>query len=392
MAVAVIGCSGRPAASERGRDLGGPQPADVGADMSMAAPTLDLAVAAAPEDLAAARATVDLAGTSASEAGTQMPTPIWVQQLIMSSEGYPLSPTAIAGSATRLYLLADLSIYFSDDGKHWTACPVTAGFTPGVPFGWIGAPLAVHGKDVVAGTIDHTVWMSSDGCQSFTEVVNDAEPILCASAGSVVAVSGTQVSISHDDGAHFTSKPVTGGFYGCALDDAGDIFLAAPDLRSLDDGASWKPLAFPTATIDYRSEGMWSSGATLFVVGGSGGNPRLGQYDNPPPFILRSRDRGASFDDVSSGIAGLADPQSDVSKCTLSAVWGSSSDDIYAAGDAVILHSRDGGGSWAREATDQPPRAALRQIWGRSADDVFAVGQYESNDETLGVLYHRELR
>src|SRR5262249_29664761 len=53
---------------------------------------------------------------------------------------------------------------------------------------------------------------------------------------------------------------------------------------------------------------------------------------------------------------------------TLRAIWGSSSTDVHAVGDAGILHLS--GPSWLPTSVT----ISMRAIWGSDANDVFAVG------------------
>jgi photosystem II stability/assembly factor-like uncharacterized protein len=65
----------------------------------------------------------------------------------------------------------------------------------------------------------------------------------------------------------------------------------------------------------------------------------------------------------------------------LNGLWGSSTSDVYAVGDAgTILHSIDGGANWKYETGGVTTN--LNGVWGSAANDVFAVGD-------AGVILHR---
>src|SRR5262249_24974806 len=57
----------------------------------------------------------------------------------------------------------------------------------------------------------------------------------------------------------------------------------------------------------------------------------------------------------------------------LTAIWGSSSSDVYAVGDGVILRSQDGGKKWT-DVTPSGPKVSLTAVWG-AGSDIYAVGE-----------------
>ena len=60
---------------------------------------------------------------------------------------------------------------------------------------------------------------------------------------------------------------------------------------------------------------------------------------------------------------------------TLTAVWGSSADDVYAVGDdGVILHSADRGTTWQRLALEDSSDRDLKAVFGTGPDHVYIVG------------------
>jgi hypothetical protein len=63
----------------------------------------------------------------------------------------------------------------------------------------------------------------------------------------------------------------------------------------------------------------------------------------------------------------------------LSGLWGSGANDVWAAGDGVVLHWD--GRSWTRADFGQALVPALRAVWGSAREDVWAVGD-------KGALFH----
>jgi photosystem II stability/assembly factor-like uncharacterized protein len=165
-------------------------------------------------------------------------------------------------------------------------------------------------------------------------------------------------------------------------------------LQSNDAGLSWAPLATP-AGGDVR--GVWASLDETFVVG-----------DN----LVRTRDDGASFTQLLTGVFGLG-------------VWASGSGQLIVAKGATIQRSRDGGLTWdavpsgtsaagsiigfaafafgelwsahdggalrhvtsdfdtALPADDADLGRPLRAIWGSDPSNLFVVGDN-------GFIAHRE--
>jgi photosystem II stability/assembly factor-like uncharacterized protein len=73
-------------------------------------------------------------------------------------------------------------------------------------------------------------------------------------------------------------------------------------------------------------------------------------------------------------------PQASSTTQSLKAIWGSSSNDVYAVGDGgTIVHSTDGGQNWAKVSSGTT--RDLKSVWGTGPNDVYAVG-------TSGTLLH----
>ncbi|MEZ4391722.1 MAG: hypothetical protein R3A48_11545 [Polyangiales bacterium] len=121
-------------------------------------------------------------------------------------------------------------------------------------------------------------------------------------------------------------------------------------------GADSAHLAAVQGVTTDNLNAVWTDGA-LAIAAGQGGA------------LLRSDDGGARWRRVESG-----------TQRTLTAVWGSGRDDLYAVGaGGVILVSADGGAGWTvlpRSTSDD-----LRAVRGRGRRDVYVVG-------SSGVVLH----
>lgn len=95
--------------------------------------------------------------------------------------------------------------------------------------------------------------------------------------------------------------------------------------------------------VPHGISGIWAAGNRVFAVGSG--------------MILRSDDRGLHFH-VSTGPDGSP------------AVWGSSPDEVYVAGDKVV-RSTDGGATWS-DVGRLPGHAY--GLWGTGPGDIYAVG------------------
>lgn len=72
--------------------------------------------------------------------------------------------------------------------------------------------------------------------------------------------------------------------------------------------------------------------------------------------------------------------------CVLGAVWGTSSHDVFAVGDTIILHYN--GSAWTTMTTGT--NYSLRSAWGSSSSDVFVVGygDYSGNGGYGAIILH----
>lgn len=124
--------------------------------------------------------------------------------------------------------------------------------------------------------------------------------------------------------------------------------------------------AASTGVGDAEVTALWSDGTTSIAVGRNG-------------IVLRATDGGARWTRVESG-----------TRRTLTGVWGSGPDDLYAVGaGGTILVSNDGGARWTvlpRMADDD-----LRAVVGRGRRDVYIVGTSAAVLHTRdGVQFLRE--
>jgi photosystem II stability/assembly factor-like uncharacterized protein len=137
--------------------------------------------------------------------------------------------------------------------------------------------------------------------------------------------------------------------------------------RSTDGGATWTRTLFP-GPIGMSLQGIWGTSANdVYVVGDDAGDG----------IILHSANGGDSWQEVPV-------PTADTRQ--LYSVWGSAANDVYVAGlqfnavtgryEALILHSTNGGATWAMTTHGSPVAhgRALTSIWGTSAAELYAVG------------------
>src|SRR4029077_6551688 len=81
----------------------------------------------------------------------------------------------------------------------------------------------------------------------------------------------------------------------------------------------------------------------------------------------------------------------------LAAVWASSPTDVYAAGGNTVLHSTDGGATFASVAVSggqilDDADLSLTALWGSGPNDVYAAGGAQkvcgAYDSENGLLFH----
>jgi photosystem II stability/assembly factor-like uncharacterized protein len=142
---------------------------------------------------------------------------------------------------------------------------------------------------------------------------------------------------------------------------AKDVWVASDRsvAHSIDgNGATWRVKSLDMLHHAAVMEGVWGAAQHVYVFGGDRGSD--GVFRGA---ILHSRDRGTSW----------TSELLPVEVARISAMWGSSSSDVYAVGHrGVILHSA-GDGVWHVQRPPTDDRATLEGIWGDAAN-IYAVG------------------
>jgi len=150
------------------------------------------------------------------------------------------------------------------------------------------------------------------------------------------------------------------------------------------DGSTWSGMSSGTTTGELMS--VWgSSSSNVFAVGGYSWWDGITSHSAST--ILHYD--GSSWSEMGSG-----------APLTLSSIWGSSSSDIYAVGgywwwsssggeyethsESVILHYD--GSSWSPVLADSG--YALQAVWGSSSNDIFAVGGWGDPTGTYYIILH----
>lgn len=115
-------------------------------------------------------------------------------------------------------------------------------------------------------------------------------------------------------------------------------------------------------------------------------NPAPGDFDGIPIAVTAS----SAKDFYVVGCGGVIGHSTDgvhlrsEQSCTssdLESVWRSPGGDVFAAGYGVLLHSK-GDGVWHNEPTDTNGNFSITSLWGSSVDNVYAVG-------VEGIILHR---
>jgi hypothetical protein len=57
---------------------------------------------------------------------------------------------------------------------------------------------------------------------------------------------------------------------------------------------------------------------------------------------------------------------------TITTVWGSSANDVWAVGSAGLIYHKVNGGAWTQVTS--PTNLGLYALWGAAANDIWAVG------------------
>lgn len=128
-------------------------------------------------------------------------------------------------------------------------------------------------------------------------------------------------------------------------------------LRTRDRGATWDLLTSGTTATIWD---VWGPDErNVYAVGGT-----VHVFDGDPPnasLILRSADDGASWEPQANGAPG-----------DFGGVWGTGPNDVFVSGHGgELLHSTDGR-TWAPLASGTS--YGLGHIWGTGTGDIYAIG------------------
>ncbi len=179
----------------------------------------------------------------------------------------------------------------------------------------------------------------------------------------VVGVQGTLLR-SDDGGATWESLAVDGiggALREIALTPEGDLWAAGYGLAHSTDGRAW-------TKVD--SEGLPSG--TNAIAATSDGTLWLAEW------LSRSTDGGRSFESTIPPTTGG----------TISDIFAVGADDVYAVGSSGLLHTNDGGRTWARQV--EPLAGSLghpQAVWARGPEAwvvSFGGAIYHAVEDTLG--------
>jgi photosystem II stability/assembly factor-like uncharacterized protein len=160
---------------------------------------------------------------------------------------------------------------------------------------------------------------------------------------------------STDGGATWTQVGDPGaaiGVWGSGLDDVW-VVRARSVHHSIDGaGEHWtkQPLAVSSTT---QLEGMWGSGRELYVFG-TDRSLRSG-------VVLHSRDGGTTWQREAIDLE------------LVTGMWGSDPDNVYAVGARGVVMRSDGFGDW-KMVRAPIGNGSLEGIWGTSRNAIYAVG------------------
>lgn len=247
------------------------------------------------------------------------------------------------------------------DGTAWSVMDAPGGQT--TLYGVWGS----SGSDVFAVGVDHVTGRSLvlhyDGASwsrmaldpAFTWQLND----VWGTSGSDVYAVGSP-GVLHYDGVSWTR--MTEGYGSSVWGTSGsDLFVAGAGIRHFD-GATWSVMVPPDNTVSYQD--IWgSSGTDVYVVGyESTGIPGALTWNHP---VLQHYD-GTAWTSVSPG-------QGHHYK----GIWGSSGSDVFVIGYDVLSYAgmilHFDGATWSRVKDLESP-STLSAVWGASNTDVFAAG------------------
>lgn len=278
--------------------------------------------------------------------------------------------TAIWGSGPGdVYLVGSNVLAHSSGTGVWTsltADPKPAAFNYQTV--WGSGP-----NDVYVG--GDSVWHSTDGGKSWiaprwpvATVWGLSATDLFGFTADAVAVNSTGGALYHSaDGGSTWTLSLTGNAGAVWGTSAADLYCATHDgtlHHSSDDGASWQTV---------------TGGPPCLAFAGAAGNVLCVAADD----VYRSIDNGNSWTALAATV-GITTPR-------LRAIWASAdAGDLYAVGSAsanngagttaVVIHSADGGVTWARE--DNCGATNLQAVWASSPNDVYVANDF------VFVLHH----
>lgn len=326
----------------------------------------------------------------------------------VTSDSYPMLRGVFGFTSDNVYVVGDGGIILHYDGNNWTHMEFTLNREEdyvrrnNLFCVWGSSPDQIIAGGEVQLFFNGTTWREMDGTNNFglqgiwgTSINNvyaagstyimhyngiswrgrdylDTTDIFGFSTNDVFAV-GNNGLILHYNG--YSWSPMTGvvtntvsDIWGSAQSElfaAGSSFYTSPVLIGSEpsvlhsDGQTWAPILARTNS-DERLRGIWGTSSTdVFAVGGK--EPYCEECDNKN--VGQSRILhydGVSWFYQSTGTTGW-----------LEDVWGTSSENVYAAGhNGLILHYD--GISW--QTMESGTSETLYGIWGFSPTEIYAVG------------------
>lgn len=174
------------------------------------------------------------------------------------------------------------------------------------------------------------------------------------SSGSDIFVVGSAGIVLHYNGSSWTADPgIRTGLYGIWGSGASDIWALSPDDWRNTTTLHYDGISWSAAEDQVAAMAIWGSSTNDIYAVGGWWYPNIMHYN------------GYRWSEINTGITNL--PYS------LYAVWGSNHNNVFVAGsNGAVLHYN--GYQWAvmTSGTTRP----LFGIWGSSGSDVFAVGQF----------------
>jgi hypothetical protein len=289
-----------------------------------------------------------------------------------------LAITACTGTNRNVLGSVDSSIDgTSPDGtssRHWTQVPSGTSTNLYAVTGSSASDVVAVGGTPGAMMVSNTGVITRWNGSAWTATSNLVN-LLAVSGSTAVGEYGDEGSETYWNGASWSSREILNAGYTRGVWEASPGTYAVGDGGALDYTSetgipgSWGTIASGTTAALHAvwgTTGTCPQCSSVFVVGASG-------------VILHSSDTGPGMNGTwTKATQGTS---------TLTGVWGSSASDIYAVGlaPATILHSHDGGSTWA---TITPPSDAvgLLGVGGNSATDVYVVGSRSTSG--VGVIYH----